>query len=70
MSPSVSHIRFTFSDNNCIINGMYLYIIPPNLLFAKGPESIRDLAKRGWGRFSNKCQFNYETADIPEERMI
>jgi hypothetical protein len=36
------------------------YKIPPNLPLTKG-GIIPSLEKRGMGRFSDKCQFNYET---------
>jgi hypothetical protein len=36
------------------------YKIPPNLPLTKG-GIIPSLEKRGTGRFSDKCQFNYKT---------
>jgi predicted protein tyrosine phosphatase len=47
------------------------YKIPPNLPLTKG-GIIPSLEKRGAGRFSDKCQFNYETLnkDIYKRKRI
>jgi hypothetical protein len=46
--------------NSLIIMTTLFYKIPPNLPLTKG-GIIPSLEKRGKGRFSDKCQFNYET---------
>jgi hypothetical protein len=48
--------------NSLIIMTTLFYKIPPNLPLTKR-GIIPSLEKRGKGRFSDKCQFNYETLD-------